>query len=143
MFYEYIYSTILDSVLLMFMCLFAPLHIFYANIMYRPLKFKEGEVYIFEFDSKTKGNIVTESAFFVLLINIIALPIGALTSIHYWIYICISTILTALLFLSSIKFHSRNNKGNPGSIVYVAIPLYYFPATGVSILLHWIGVGAS
>ena len=144
MFYDKIVITLTESYILMFMCIYTITHIFHTRIIKPPIKLKEGVSYDLEFVFKnSEADIITGSAFFVMFFNIIALPITALSSSHYWIYISLSTTLIIILFLSDYSFATRRNSSNDGLIMYAAIPMYYFPALCISIVLYLFDIGTS
>ena len=91
MLYEYIYVTIAESYLLIFMGIYTIAHIFYTRILKPPLKLKEGVSYDLDFVLNDNSNILTEYAFHIMSFNMIALPIAALSmhtflGIYWFIY---------------------------------------------------------
>ena len=143
MLYEYIYVTIAESYLLIFMGIYTIAHVFYTRILKPPLKLKEGVSYDLDFVLNDNSNILTEYAFHIMSFNMIALPIAALSSTHFWVYIGLSTIILIILFFSDTSFVLRRNRGNPGLIAYAIFPLFYIPALGISIVLYLFDIGTS
>ena len=143
MFYEYLYLTITESYLLMFIGIYTFSHVIYTRIIRPPLKLKEGVSYELDFALDEHNNMLTDYAFHIMFFNTIALPIAALSSTHFWIYIGMSTLILVTLFLSDTSFTLRRNRGNPGFIAYMFFPLFYIPALGISIMLYLFVIDAS
>ena len=140
MFFEHMVSTFSDSYLLSFMLIYTIMHLFHTFVIDPPpRKLKEGE-FVYGF-LKEKKYGVTSIAFYVLLFNMIALPIASLSSSHYWIYIASSTILMAALFVNELRYSMRGNRGNEGMVAFAIFPLWYFPAVLISVVLHLFGIG--
>lgn len=143
MIYEYIYTSITESYLLMFIGIYTFLHVIYTRVIRPPLKLKEGVSYELDFALDDHSNMLTDYAFHIMFFNTIALPVAALSSTYFWIYIGFSTLILITLFLSDISFTMRRNRGNPGLIAYVFFPLFYIPALGISTFLYLFVIDAS
>ena len=144
MFYDYIYTTITNSYLLIFISIYTFTHVFYTCVIKPPLKLKDGVSYDFHFVFKnSEDNFITENSYLVIIFNMIALPIAALSSDHYWVYIGLSTLLLFILHLSDFFFAKRRNNRNPGLLTYIFFTFFYIPTSAVSIVLHLLGTGGS
>lgn len=135
--YQYVFTTISGSYLLMFTCFYTCIHIFHTRIIKRPRKLKEGVSYDIDYAfSRNEPDFITNSAFIVNIFSVVSLPIAALSSNHYWGFLGLSTLFIIFLFLSDVSFVNRNKRGNEGLIAYLFIPLWYFPALGISIIIY-------
>ena len=134
---EYLYLTLLDSYLLMFMLLYTVAHVIYTRVLNAPRKVTDKVIDV-SLNDKTPFRF-SGLAIYVMMFNMFALPIAALWSTHYWSYIILSSVLMTTLFLSDIFYNDRVNSGNPGSIAYMVFPMVYIPAVIISVLIHWLG----
>ena len=130
---EYLYLTLLNSYLLIFMLLYTVAHVIYTRVINAPSKITDVSL-----NEKTPFRF-SVLAIYVMMFNMFALPIAALWSNHYWSYIIMSSVLMTTLFLSDIFYNDRVNSGNSGSIAYMIFPMVYIPAVIVSILFYWLG----
>lgn len=145
MFIDTIYQTILASYILSAMCLYTTLHILLSQLIPRLLHldtFRKPGIYpIYEKPPWSLRRTIISWGGAMLMFNMLALPIAALYSHHYWYYIVIASLMMAGLFISDLTHSDRSNPGNPGMIAYMVFPMFYIPATLISIVLHLLGDG--
>ena len=144
MWYKTILNTFSDSYLLTFLGIHAFIHVIYTRIFKRPLKLEEGVSYSLEAVHKyNDGNIITDSAFFVMLLSVLILPFSALSSSHYWLFLLLMIVLVAILFISDFSFVCRNSRGNEGLIAYLAVFTIGIPALIISLVLYFFDISTS
>ena len=128
----------------MFLGLHTFAHIFYTRVIKRPLKLQEGVSYSLDYvHQNSEGNFITDSAFFIMLLCVLILPFSALSSSHYWLFLLITVILIAILFISDFSFVTRNNRGNEGLVAYIAVFTFAIPTLAISLILYFFDIWTS
>ena len=142
MFFDKIYTSFAESWMLLFLLVFTVAHIVFTQgtHLIQQLIIKKHGFYTSSLGDRQWFSI-HDMSFPVMLVDMIALPIIALSSSHYWIYLGLSVVLMVSLFFSSITHNDRVAYGNPGSIAFMIFPLYFVPAVIISIVLHLFGIG--
>lgn len=137
MWHEIILNTFSESYLLMFLGLHTFSHVVYTRVIKRPLKFQEGVSYDLDFvHNNSEGNLITNSAFFLMIFCVLILPFSALSSSNYWLFLLLTILLIVTLFISDFAFVTRNNRGNEGLVAYVAVITFSIPTLAISLTLY-------